>query len=301
MTKLEGDAVYVIALCYALTVLPIYLIVRYHLGRKKPAKGLLIKTLLIIARSAYTQIALFITYISFMLIGPLFVNFSWAYLQDVWERWQSLNVGILAFLSSILVYKATRYNSEQNRLRQFKASKSMLPDALSELIQYMESAAISLDILWQAHQFEAIPSDKDFKVAYSSLPTTPREALKECISLADDDVADHLIRILTILQIFDTRLIDMCEAYSGKDARPPLPDNVFAAMIILAKLHILIRGTFDFARSRSPFTPIPLTQKDYSDSYALLKLDVSESWDKYDTLWEKTLATLDAREGVFSL
>ena len=38
---------------------------------------------------------------------------NWEYVQNVWDRWQGLNVGVLALVSSIIFFKASLlYQSE---------------------------------------------------------------------------------------------------------------------------------------------------------------------------------------------
>lgn len=68
----------------------------------------------------YTLLTPLFFYIYGMFIDPLIVRCDWVYLQSVWDRWQSFNVGILALISSVLVSKATKYHSEQVRERQLK-------------------------------------------------------------------------------------------------------------------------------------------------------------------------------------
>ncbi|MEW8626991.1 MAG: hypothetical protein AB2551_14655 [Candidatus Thiodiazotropha sp.] len=80
----------------------------------------------------------FLYFIS-MFIIPLVDNaLNWGGIQNVWDRWQSLNVGMLAFISSITAFNISRFNANKQRERDFLAAKAFLPDALSELIDYFE-------------------------------------------------------------------------------------------------------------------------------------------------------------------
>lgn len=38
-------------------------------------------------------------------------GWDWDNVQDIWDRWQSLNVGMLAFISSILALNISRINA----------------------------------------------------------------------------------------------------------------------------------------------------------------------------------------------
>jgi hypothetical protein len=52
-----------------------------------------------------------------MLIWPWIAGCGdWGYVQNVWNRWQSLNVGMLAFISSITAFNISRYNAEKQSI-----------------------------------------------------------------------------------------------------------------------------------------------------------------------------------------
>tara|TARA_R110002012_G_scaffold316411_1_gene531322 strand:- start:169 stop:1056 length:888 start_codon:yes stop_codon:yes gene_type:complete len=249
----------------------------------------------------YTLLMAFFVYIYGMFIGPLIVRCDWAYIQSVWDRWQSFNVGVLALISSVLVFKATKYHSEQTRERQFKAARAMLPDALSELTAYLKSAARSLDELWDDYEQASLPSDSDFEIPYPLLPVKARETIKECISNANEDVGDYLARILSNLQVFDARLSGMCEECKGQYRVSPSANNVNAAMILAAKIHALIGNIFEFSRGRKEFSTIELELHHYMTAYALLNLEVGMGLDKYTDLTSMTVNSINSTEGVFSL
>lgn len=83
-----------------------------------------------------------IAYSFSMLIYPWFKGgFSWNYVHSVWYTWQSLNVGVLAFSSSIIAFNISRYNSEKQRQRDFIAERALLPQALSDLCKYLEQSS----------------------------------------------------------------------------------------------------------------------------------------------------------------
>ncbi|WP_338456465.1 hypothetical protein [uncultured Alteromonas sp.] len=229
------------------------------------------------------------------------VKFDWVYLQEVWSRWQSLNVGVLALISSVLVFKATKHHSEQERQRRFKAARAMLPDALSELTTYLKHAAKSLDQLWDDFEYSAVSSDSEFEIIYPKLPVKARETIKECISQANDDVGDYLARILANLQVFDTRLSEMCEECKGKARKSPHGQEVKVAMILAAKSHALVSNIFEFSRGITKFSAIELELHHYMSSYALLELEVGTGLDKYSDLTAMTVKSIRSKEGVFSL
>ena len=235
-----------------------------------------------------------------MFIWPLITTFEWEYLQRVWDRWQSLNVGVLALISSVVVFKSTKYQSEQARVRQYKAARSMLPDALSELDSYCHKAVKSLRALWgDCTQLAAVAPEKDYEITYPKVPQKVMTAFKECINFAEAETGDYLANILSNLQVFDSRLSDMCDKCKGKYRESPLPYNVKVNIILLSRIHALKDGFYDEARGIGEFKPEALTLDQYIQSFALLNLDVGKGYDEFDDLLEMTEKAINSKSGVF--
>ena len=66
---------------------------------------------------------------------------NWGHVQDVWDRWQSLNVGLMAFIASVAAFNIARYNADRQRARDFLAAKASLPATLSSLNSYFNASA----------------------------------------------------------------------------------------------------------------------------------------------------------------
>ena len=97
------------------------------------------------------RIGFLITFVYFisMFVYPWFDgNTNWKYVQNVWERWQGLNVGMLAFFSSITAFSISKFNAKEQRRRNFSAEKAFLPHSLSELCDYFDSCASLLQEAW---------------------------------------------------------------------------------------------------------------------------------------------------------
>lgn len=236
-----------------------------------------------------------------MFLGPLLINPEWVYLQNVWERWQSLNVGVLAFVSSVLLYKATKYNAEQTRLRHFNAAKAVLPAVLVELSVYIKDSVNSLDKLWEARIFDDIASHEGFEVTHPELPFESLKALKECISLADQNVGNYLSRVISNLQVIDMRLATMCRMCKGKQHITPTPESIEVMLIVAAKSYSLVSNLFEYSRNRSEFPSDNLTIEDYEKAYMGLNVDVSQAFSKYNDLIGKTCKAVESPSEVFSL
>lgn len=64
-----------------------------------------------------------------------FLDDSWdvKQVQSIWHHWQALNVGMLAFMSSLVTFYISKFNANNQRERNFVAARAFLPEALSEL------------------------------------------------------------------------------------------------------------------------------------------------------------------------
>lgn len=140
-------------------------------------------------------------YVGSMFVYPWFASdWTWTSVESVWDRWQSLNVGMLAFVSSIAAFNIGRYNAEKQREREFMAYKAFLPDALSGLTSYLVDSANLLREGWEATQGHSF---------HTALPIPPpdfKEVFRDCIRHADREVGEYLARILKRLQVHAARL-----------------------------------------------------------------------------------------------
>ena len=226
-----------------------------------------------------------------MLIGPLYQTPDWNYLQNVWDRWQSFNVGILAFLTSLLVYRATQYQAERQRERQYAAMRAMLPFALSELTSYIKASAKSLDYLWELKDSGFINKNKRLKIKYPEVPFDALKTFKECITFADELEGQQLAKILMGLQIFEARLVELCTFHSTSNDSSK--SNIENNIVYLAEIFARVNESFKFARNLEPATQFIMTKSKYNEAYALLDLEVGSGFDKYGSVWDISLKRLD--------
>ncbi|MFD2168384.1 hypothetical protein ACFSJY_19175 [Thalassotalea euphylliae] len=207
--------------------------------------------LLVSALSAYSF---------FMFIDPL-MDLDFQEVLDVWYRWQSLNVGVLAFVSSVIFYKSTKYATNKQTERNFIAAKSVLPNALSELTQYNTEAFE----IWAHKERSLVASGHGItRVDPESLiaPPLPEEihlVFKNCISHAPKAVGAELAVILQQLQIINARtksLID--ESESNASSIEWVHSNIWR----LSRLQAAVNQLFSFARSQSDFDDSPINHQD---------------------------------------
>jgi len=262
--------------------------------------GLLdVNRLINFASHKYTILMISMTYLIGMFIGPLITKPEWGYLQSVWDRWQSLNVGILALLSSVLVFKATKYHSEQVRERQYKAARALLPDALKQLDSYCKEATSTLIGLWndciQANQIE-----DNFETSHLSIPQNVMAVFKECISYADEEFGAHLARVLANLQVFDTRLAEMCNKVRSKDNGALTLYNVKVNIVLLSKIHVFLNKSYKEARGMGKFETFKLTLEEYKHSFTLLNLEVELGLFRFEELLAVAGKAVESKSGVFT-
>lgn len=212
-----------------------------------------------------------------MVIYPLFSgDFSWAHLHAVWLDWQTLNVGMLAFASSLIAFNISRYHANQQRNREFVAARSFLPEALSELVAYFKSSAelyVSVYKLTEQNHDTSRPAQV-FKPPAS--PEHYREIFSRCISLANSDVANYLSNILVQIQIHSARLSSLLEEIKPNRKSIVTNKNIVAYLYKLGELQALTAKVFDFARGLESFKKSNLTWKDFENAYRNLGIQIDE-------------------------
>ena len=195
---------------------------------------------------------------------------SWTYVQAVWDRWQTLNAGALAFLASVVAFNIARYNSEEQRERDFFASKAFLPSTLSALMGYCAECARVLEALWQAEGQRRTP------MPYVPPPDGYREVFSNCIRHASPEVGAYLVRILVLIQVHDARLRDATRIEPGGNERVVDRHNLLAYVLRLGELYALLGGLFGFARSEESFKSKELTWDELQSAYRIMDLEIED-------------------------
>jgi hypothetical protein len=219
----------------------------------------------------YAGIPLLAVYLSSMFVVPWFNGSgSWAHVQAVWDRWQTLNAGALAFLASLIAFNIAKFNENVQREREFVAAKSFLPSTLSSLMEYCSRSASVLEALWEANgQPPATPlGPPDFPAGY-------REVFSNCIRHADPQVGSYLSNILVRLQVHDARL-RYAVANGGAHARVTDRYALISYFYGVGELYVLTGNLFGFARGEEPFKSKNLKWEDFRNAFSLLHLEVDD-------------------------
>ena len=223
----------------------------------------------------WLAIPLLIVYLFCMVLVPWFKgNWDWVNLQAVWDRWQTLNAAILAFIASFIALNISKYHENKQRDRKFTAARAFLPHALSELLGYYKDCG-KLLMSVQAHinsrgEYENLGAQFTEK-----LPTPPAscaETFSRCIEHADPDVGDYMATILMQLQVHQSRLKDMHEVINMNGLLVVMPSKAIPDLYRLAKLSALTEKLFPFARGMGGFDNSALAWNDYHNAYCHLEV-----------------------------
>lgn len=207
-----------------------------------------------------------IGYVTSMFIVPMWRHWAdWTALQEVWDRWQALNVGVLALAASVIALQAARAQIDGQRSREFAAAKALLPSTLSQLVEYFQTCAEIYVASWKAG-----PGGLPTKTA----PAPPRhgEVLQACIRASPDPLVDEYVaRLLSILQVHDARLRDFVQ---DPDLGPDL--NVIYYLFQIGEMQAMVNRLFPFARGSGRLNAAPLKYDELHAAYASLGIEEEE-------------------------
>lgn len=195
---------------------------------------------------------------------------NWAHVQNVWDRWQGLNVGMLAFTSSIIAFSISKFNAEKQRERDFLASKAFLPAALSELVSYFKASALIFNARWQIEPENWVDSEVPI------LPQEYKAVFGNCIRHAEPSVGDYLSQILVWLQVHDARLKNYLAPQGVPNYIDPDKHSLISYFYRLGELQALVNKLFEFSRNMGEFDSTPLDWEDFRNAYGNLDIPTDE-------------------------
>ncbi|MUK71497.1 hypothetical protein GNP76_19150 [Aliivibrio fischeri] len=228
----------------------------------------------------------FLIYIYAMFVAPFIDGKGrWDYVHDVWYSWQALNVGMLAFGSSVIAFNISRYNADKQREREFIAAKAFLPESLSELTNYFKKCTPMLVEAWNRAADKSDLCNTQLLNTLPPLPNSYRAIFSSCISTADKNVGEYLAYILTRLQIHHSRLKSLESDFSDDEGMVQIPTNILSYMYRLAELQALVNKLFGYARSTEEFNDKKITLEQLETGYNVLNIEVED----IDGLWDLTV------------
>lgn len=228
-----------------------------------------------------------IIYIFSMGIWPLLVSKgSLDYILDVWHRWQGFNVGVLALLTSLMAFKITKYREEEQRKRNFNASKAFLPHELDKLADYFEKCS---EALVSAHAMAGTDTNSIKTTQCPEKPNSYKEVFANCIRYSDPEIAQHLSYIIGELQVHNSRLVSLLKSPEGINSAGKA--NIITYIRCLAELYLLICDLFPLARNESAYQKVKHNWSDYKSAYRGLKIN----YKSIEDLERHTKAILERR------
>lgn len=206
-----------------------------------------------------------------MIIYP-YLKGGWDYLHAVWHTWQTLNVGVLAFLSSLVAFNISKYNAENQRERELVAATSFLPQALSDMCSHFTACAQILSKAWDRPRRSGIVIPVTTTVeAFPEINDSVKSVFSECIRHGSPVIGTHLAEILKKLQISDSRISGLHEKMTSTTNHVSRAE-VQTLLFYLAELQSLVNATFPFARSEEEFNAPSLDLDEFVTGYLNLSL-----------------------------
>lgn len=207
-----------------------------------------------------------------MVVFPLVLSKGdWGYVQRVWSSWQGLNVGIFAFISSVIAFNISRDKANKQREREFTAARAFLPESLSELCEYFKASAEFLNKVRKSSHDNPIQGEAP------GLSKEYKEVFGNCIRYAEPDVGDYLSKILMRLQVHDTRLRRLVKEIEDRGTiRPGDIHNLISYIYRLGELQVLVDKLFPFARDMEEFDSSDLEWEDFRNAYRINGIELED-------------------------
>lgn len=235
------------------------------------------------APNTYVQIinvfgwALIAVYALSMFVLPAIeANWDWSEIQRVWDRWQTLNTGMLAFLSSLIAFNISRYNAEQQRKRDFIAERSFLPEAFSELTTYCKSSMAVFVVAWRR---AVDPADRCNTALSSDQPELPdqyREVFRASIRTAPPEFAEILSYLLVKIQVHHSRMTALFEEFEDSTCLIR-HQSIVSYLYCIAEIQALINKNFQFTRGEeSAIFSSELNWEDYRSALSVNDVEIDE-------------------------
>lgn len=225
--------------------------------------------------SKWLGIPLLLIYLIAMVVVPVSSG-SWEHIQGVWDRWQALNVGVLAFASSLIALNLSSYLSKHKSEKELDASLAILPAALSELCYYTEKSALFYSSAWRAiHQKTPLESKPP------ETPISHQAIFQECIKHSKPNVGSWMSEILMQLQINSSRMRYFVEEADSLKTGLIEQRNILSQLFYIAELRARIDRLYPFARKQKTLESKPLNQEDFDKAYSSINIipeDFSHFW-----------------------
>jgi hypothetical protein len=145
--------------------------------------------------------------------------------------------------------------AKEQETKRHKATRAVMPLALSQIIEFTQAMAQELDRIYDAVEInESLKKlnqhnlQKQITYNFPILDASVLSNLKEMIEFSENDLGDYVAKLVTIYQINTARLKSL-EKYIQPNSFSVLPlDNITNQMHHTAEIHSIAANLFDYAR-----------------------------------------------------
>jgi hypothetical protein len=218
----------------------------------------------------------FIIYFLSMFVCPFSINFSNSDLMKTLHKWQSFNVGVLAFLSSYCFYLGVKEREKSHRRSHYLANASIITHEFALINNYLRENVKWLDEQWDSLEL----GDKQAvsKTEKPEITETYLENFKNCMLYSESEERDYLSSLLFKLQMFKSRIdeieINIAEEKANKDKAK---DKVIACTYNVVEVYSHILTNYNYFRQLKTFNSDVFVTGAFDKSIDELKLQT----DKY--------------------
>lgn len=207
-----------------------------------------------------------------MFLYPLIAGgASWSHLQNVWQNWQGLNVGVLALISSGVALTLTIRSEQKKNASALYAAKAFIPAALSEITLYLKACTKVADTAWINNNIKQYR--KTFTSPKPHFELNLKAVFKEVMKLTDIDIAEHLGEIIIDLQVIDSRIAELHASFKSGHEHRFDKSYLLTIAYSLCKLQSLVDETYPFSRSETKIIKRMIDNRSLKNSYKVLKFE----------------------------
>lgn len=179
------------------------------------------------------------------------------------EKWQTLvGAGIALLAAVIAVWNTTRSlqdarELEQNRrVRKHAAVRALLPLALSQVLDYANRSAWSLNGLITSCQNNVLPAMTASARVVQPIPKETLNGLAEFIEYSDTIDVRVIKSTVALIQIHDARVRELVEANSNPaGGRIVRQEEIERGIVNAASIYAGAASVFEYARRRQDHIP----------------------------------------------
>ncbi|MBS4696165.1 hypothetical protein J4G65_11875 [Aeromonas allosaccharophila] len=201
-----------------------------------------------------------------MVCAPIIsTKLNWIEIQTIWDRWQTLNSGMIALLAAMFAIYATQYIENTRRKRELIAAKALLPLALHDMSDHCCYLSNIINEEYKKLKEKHNTNISDYKI------DRPGEwvfdTFKNCMTHEENDNAIFIASILSDIQILNARF------YSFTDHKKIITSREINRMAEnLCTLKSKIDRAFKYARGKDKLITTPITKSENENSSSALCL-----------------------------